>query len=181
MDNASLVVFLKQATALFTSPNCDEDSIIQVHYGTTIGQPVYVLGEQDDAYYVVLEFFYDGKRAAINKGWIKKATTSLTLWDVVMPKAHIFDKVNYEYKNMYYFKKYLRDLGYPNIILNDIYDNNTIEAVKDIQKRYRIGVDGKAGVKTFICITWEWLLYNKENRINPRQLDKSNNPSYAIE
>ena len=43
-----------------------------------------------------------------------------------------------------------------------------------------IGVDGKAGKKTFICVVWEWLLYGNDYTIIPRQIDKMNNPQYAL-
>ena len=56
----------------------------------------------------------------------------------------------------------------------------TINAVSNIQSRYRIGEDGKAGKKTFICVVWEWLLYACKYDIPIRLIDKTNNPDFVI-
>ena len=178
--NAKYVVFLKEETPLYIGSQISENyHIVQVPQGSFVGLPAYVYKETDDMYYVALPFYDEGEALSTQKGWIQKESASKTLWDILFGENQVFESVDVEYAGVSQLREFLKDLGY-NVESGKTYNSNTIDAVKDIQKRYNIGVDGKAGKKTFICVTWEWLLYGNDYTILPRQIDKMNNPQYAI-
>ena len=178
--NAEYIVFLKELTPLYTEPQFSETyHIEQVPQGTFIGQPVYVYEETDTMYYVALQFYDEGKVLSTKKGWIQKESASKTLWNVFFGENQVFENLDVVYAGVDQLQEFLKDLGY-NVTSGSRYDSATIDAVKDIQNRYNIGVDGKAGKKTFICVVWEWLLYGNDYTILPRQIDKMNNPQYAL-
>lgn len=178
--NAEYVVFLKEETPLYTKPQFSETyHIEQVPQGTFAGQPVYVFEETDTMYYVALQFYNGGKALSTKKGWIQKKSASKTLWNVLFGENQVFENLDVEYAGVSQLREFLKDLGY-DVTSGNTYNSNTIDAVMDIQNRYNIGIDGKAGKRTFICVTWEWLLYGNDYMILPRQIDKMNNPQYAL-
>jgi general secretion pathway protein A len=49
-------------------------------------------------------------------------------------------------------KRHLQEIGYPDIILNTLYDATVRNAIKDIQKRYGLSMDGIVGPLTIIAL-----------------------------
>jgi general secretion pathway protein A len=63
-------------------------------------------------------------------------------------------------ESIFTLKMLLRDIGFKQLTLDNLYDNATIDAVKQIQEKHRIKVDGIVGSKTKIVI------YNEKKDLN---------------
>jgi peptidoglycan hydrolase-like protein with peptidoglycan-binding domain len=57
-------------------------------------------------------------------------------------------------------KKLLEEIGFKSIEINSFYDEKTINAVKEIQKKYKMAVDGRVGTRTKIALYNESRLFN---------------------
>ena len=149
--------------------------IKQVCQGTYIGQPVYVLENTVTSYKVILEFYVDGK-SSWKIGWISISDTSKTLWDIQLGRNQVFTNENAEYSNLRTFQYYLRAFD-ASVSESGKYDKETIAAVKKLQQKYGITVDGRAGMDTFKCAVWEWLIFgNNYSIFNSKWLDPANAP-----
>jgi len=49
-------------------------------------------------------------------------------------------------------KRHLQEIGYCDIVLNSVYDNSVKDAVKDVQKKYDLEIDGVVGPLTEIAL-----------------------------
>ena len=56
------------------------------------------------------------------------------------------------WKSVVGLKNLLEDIGFSYIEINSVYDENCINAVKEIQKKYGITVDGIVGTRTKIAL-----------------------------
>jgi ABC-type bacteriocin/lantibiotic exporter with double-glycine peptidase domain len=63
-------------------------------------------------------------------------------------------------------KQLLHDLGNRNIVVNQMFDNNTLQAVKKIQLKYGLREDGKVGPLTKIALYNENETFNKPSLAN---------------
>jgi type II secretory pathway predicted ATPase ExeA/murein L,D-transpeptidase YcbB/YkuD len=63
-------------------------------------------------------------------------------------------------------KQLLHDLGNRNIVVNQMFDNNTLQAVKKIQLKYGLREDGKVGPLTKIALYNENEAFNKPGLAN---------------
>ena len=181
LSRAKIILFLKEETPLYVEPKTSPSYLINgVTNGHLVGQPVFVFDETEYMYYVALQFFEGGKATTIDYGWIQKEVTSKTLWNLFFGENQVYESADTIYPGVETLQKLLQDIGYEKVERNGKYDLNTINAVSNIQSRYRIGEDGKAGKKTFICVVWEWLLYACKYDRPIRLIDKTNNPDFVI-
>jgi peptidoglycan hydrolase-like protein with peptidoglycan-binding domain len=78
--------------------------------------------------------------------------------------------INNPKESVFTLKMLLRDIGFIQIKLDYIYDDSTREAVKKIQEKYGIEVDGIVGAKTKIVI------YNEKKELRIPHIRSLNDP-----
>ena len=67
-------------------------------------------------------------------------------------------------------KMFLRDIGFKEIEINPFYDDKTRQAIKEIQKKYGLNIDGTVGSTTKIALYNEKKVFKRPYIVNATDL-----------